>query len=179
MTGRLFTRVVPVLALMLVAAGAQAQNPRPQLSAEQAKKFSYGEVLKYVGAAGQETVDPWDPLADPLAKGAAFKADYTVDPKAHADGVKIFNTVQAAVNRAVADSKAAPGKRLYLLLKPGTYTELVYIPAVAAPITMYGEGKDAAATRISAKLDAAITGADYVARHGAQFAHAAPSVARR
>ena len=35
------------------------QNPaRPQLTLEQAKRFSYSEVLKYTGAAGKETVDP-------------------------------------------------------------------------------------------------------------------------
>ncbi|TFW25305.1 pectin lyase fold-containing protein [Duganella callida] len=153
-----------------------AGNQRPQLTLEQAKQFSYSEVLKYVGKAGAETVDPWDPLSDPLAKGAAFKPDYIVDQTAKADGVRSFNTVQEAVNRAVLDSAAQPNKRLYLLLKPGVYRELVYIPASAAPITMYGEGKDAAATKITARLDASNSGAEYTARHGAQFAHAAPAV---
>jgi len=146
---------------------------RPQLTLEQAKQYAYSEVLKYVGAAGKETVDPWDPLSDPLAKGAAFTPDYIVDRTAHADGVHTFNTVQEAVSRAVLDST---GKRLYMLVKPGVYPELVYIPASAAPITLYGEGKDAAATRITAKLDASITGAAYAAQYGVQFAKAAPAV---
>jgi polygalacturonase len=149
---------------------------RPQLTLEQAKQFSYSEVLKYVGVAGKETVDPWDPLSDPLAKGAALTPDYIVDKAARADGVRTFNTVQEAISRAVMDSAARPNKRLYLLLKPGVYPELVYIPASAAPITMYGEGKDAAATRITAKLDASITGAAYDAQYGQQFAKAAPAV---
>jgi pectin methylesterase-like acyl-CoA thioesterase len=153
---------------------AAAANTRPQLTPEQARQFSYSEVLKYVGAAGKETVDPWDPLSDPLAKGASFTPDYIVDKSARADGIKTFNTVQEAVSRAVADSAAHPAKRLYMLLKPGTYQELVYIPASAAPITMYGEGKDASATRITARLDASNTGAAYAAQYGAQFAHAAP-----
>ena len=147
---------------------------RPQLTLEQAKQFSYAEVLKYVGMAGKETIDPWDPLSDPLAKGASFMPDYIVDLVAKADGKRVFNTIQEAVTRAVADSAAAPAKRLYLLLKPGVYRELVYIPATASPITMYGEGKDAAATRITARLDASNTGAEYSALHGAQFARAAP-----
>jgi polygalacturonase len=151
-----------------------AEISRPQLTLDQARQFSYGEVLKYVGAAGNETIDPWDPLSDPLAKGAAFKPDYIVDQSARADGARVFNTIQEAVTRAVADSAAAPAKRLYLLLKPGVYRELVYIPASAAPITMYGEGKDAGATRVTAKLDASTTGAAYSALHGAQFAKAAP-----
>jgi len=163
-------RIATLTLLLAAIDAAHAQ----QLTAEQAKRYSYGEVLKYVGAAGQETVDPWDPLSDPLAKGASFTPDYIVDHAAKADGVRVFNTVQQAVTRAVADSAAAPAKRLYLLLKPGVYRELVYIPASAAPITMYGEGKDAAATKITAKLDASTTGAQYTALHGAQFAKAAP-----
>ncbi len=158
------------LALLAAAVSANAQ----QLTAEQASHYSYAEVLKYVGAAGRETVDPWDPLSDPLAKGAAFTPDYIVDQAAMADGARVFNTIQEAVTRAVADSAAAPSRRLYLLLKPGVYKELVYIPASAAPITMYGEGKDASQTKVTAKLDASNTGAEYTALHGAQFARAAP-----
>ncbi|WP_343730093.1 pectinesterase family protein [Duganella sp.] len=150
-----------------------AASTRPQLTLEQARQYAYSEVLKYVGVAGKETIDPWDPLSDPLARGAAFTPDYIVDKAARADGVRIFNTVQEAVSRAVLDSA---GKRLYMLVKPGVYPELVYIPASAAPITLYGEGKDAAATRITARLDASVTGAAYDAQHGAQFVKAAPAV---
>ncbi|MRX07924.1 pectin lyase fold-containing protein [Pseudoduganella sp. FT25W] len=150
-----------------------AASTRPQLTLDQARQFSYGEVLKYVGVAGKETVDPWDPLNDPLAKGAAFTPDYIADKDAKADGARTFNTVQEAVSRAVADSKA---RRVYILLKPGVYPELVYIPASATQITMYGEGKDAAATRITAKLEASMTGAAYDALYGPQFAKAAPAV---
>ncbi|WP_082491140.1 pectinesterase family protein [Duganella sp. Leaf126] len=165
--------------LLAACASAHAQSEparRPQLTADQARQYAYGEVLKYVGPAGSERIDPWDPLADPLARGAAFTPDYVVDQQADADNVKTFRTVQAAVSRAVADGKAAPGKRLYLLVKPGTYEELVYVPAGAAPITLYGDGKDAAATRITARLDASRTGADYTALYAAQFASAAPEI---
>lgn len=171
--------------LLLACSAAQAQSEaarRPQLSAEQARHYAYGEVLKYVGPAGSERIDPWNPLADPLATGAAFTPDYVVDQQARADNVRVFNTVQAAVSRAVADSRAqgsvaaASGKRLYLLIKPGTYHELVYVPATTAPLTMYGEGKDAAATRITARLDASVTGAAYTSQYAAQFAKAAPEV---
>ncbi|MES2074762.1 MAG: pectinesterase family protein [Pseudomonadota bacterium] len=151
---------------------------RPQLSAEQARGFAYAEVLKHVGPAGAERVDPWDPLRDPLASGAGFSADYTVDPAAKADGARLFNSVQAAVSRAVADSAADPqgGRRRYILVKPGVYRELLYVPAAAAPITLYGEAADAGRTRISATLDAAVSGADYRAAFGAQFAAVDPAV---
>jgi polygalacturonase len=156
--------------------GAAANPARPQLTLEQAKRFSYSEVLKYVGAAGKETIDPWDPLSDPLAKGAQFTPDYTVDQAAKADGTRIFNTVQAAVSHAIADSAAQRGKRIYVLVKPGTYRELVYIPAGPAPITLYGDGKDAAATVITAKLDAAVSGAAYGEQYAPQFAHTDPAI---
>ncbi|MGV7208576.1 pectinesterase family protein [Oxalobacteraceae bacterium A2-2] len=152
---------------------AAATGKRPQLSLEQAKMFSYTEVLKYVGEAGKERIDPWDPLADPLAQGASFTPDYVVDAKGKADGVKTFNTVQAAVSRILTDGA---NKRVYLLVKPGVYPELVYIPAAAPPITLYGVGKDAAATVITARLDAAVPSADYVKQYGPQFAAAHPAV---
>ena len=172
-----FAAAALMAAACVGAAPARAQGSsgtRPQLSAAQAKQFAYGEVLKYVGAAGKESVDPWDPLADPLARGAAFTPDYIVDHTVKADGVKTFGTIQQAVNRAVLDSAAHRGKRLYMLVKPGTYQELVYIPADTAPLTMYGDGKDPAATKVTAKLDASVTGAAYAAQYGPQFAKAAP-----
>lgn len=149
-----------------------APSTRPQLTQDQARQYAYSEVLKYVGIAGKETVDPWDPLSDPLAKGASFTPDYIVDKNSTADGKRSFNTVQEAINRAVIDSAVKPAKRLYVLLKPGAYPELVYIPDSAAPITLYGEGKEAASTRITAKLEASMTGAAYDAAHGAQFENA-------
>jgi polygalacturonase len=149
-----------------------AKNTRPQLSAEQAKAYDYREVMKYVGPFGSERVDPWDPLADPLAKGVRFEPDYIVDMKAKADNAHTFNSVQAAVSKAVSDARHG---RVYILVKPGVYRELVYVPAAAVPITLYGEG-DPSATRIAANLDAAISPAEYERRFGAQFARSAPSI---
>lgn len=151
---------------------------RPQLPTDARKKLSMLEVLKTTGRAGSEITDPWDPLADPLAKGAAFKADYIVDAGAKADGVKLFATVQAAVSRAVTDSAARPERRerLYILVKPGSYRELVYVPASNRPITLYGEGKSAQDTVITAGLDAAVAPGDYARQFGAQFDNADPAI---
>jgi polygalacturonase len=155
-------------------AGKPARSFRPQLSAEQARAYDYREVLKYVGQVGLERVDPWDPLADPLARGERFTPDYTVDPKAPADGVTRFNSVQAAVSKAVAD----PGRtrRVHIRIAPGVYDELLYVPPSAPPITLYSEAPDPGATRITARLDASTTGATYRQRYAAQFEHAAPAV---
>jgi pectinesterase len=154
------------------AAGATAigGTARPQLTPQQAAQFQYREVLKYVGVAGGEKIDPWDPLADPLATGASFTPNYVVDAGAPADGVHTFNTVQAAVSRALADS--GQRGRAYILVKPGVYRELVYVPPSGAAITLYGEGKAAGDTVITAKLDAAVPVEAYAAQYGAQFAHA-------
>jgi polygalacturonase len=150
------------------------KNTRPQLTAGQAKAYDYREVMKYVGPVGSERVDPWDPLADPLAKGASFKPDYVVDINAVADNRTTFNSVQAAVSKAV--SGTGQNKRIYILVKPGVYHELLYVPQAGAPITLYSDALDPIATRITAKLDAAITGADYDQQFGAQFANVHPSI---
>ena len=149
------------------------RNPRPQLTADQARAYDYREVLKYVGPVGAERIEPWDPLADPLAGKDDLKADYTVDARAPADGTTRFATVQAAVSRAVA---AGGTRRVVIRIAPGTYRELVYVPPGAPPITLDGGGSDAQAVRISAALDASTTGAAYRSRYGAGFEHAAPGV---
>jgi polygalacturonase len=150
-----------------------ARNPRPQLTAEQARAYDYREVLKYVGPVGNERVEPWDPLADPLASLGDLKADYTVDARAAADNATRFATVQAAVNRAVATGGT---RRIVIRIAPGTYEELVYVPPGAPPITLDGAGADPQAVRISAALDASTTGAAYRSRYAAAFEHAAPGV---
>lgn len=174
-------RTLPVLVVLSMAMGAQAQDTgaagRPQLSAADAGRYAIAEVLKTTGRAGAEQTDPWNPLADPLAQGAVFRADYTVDAAGRADGVKTFASVQQAISRAVVDAAAMPqGGRQYILVKPGTYRELVYVPASARPITLYGEGARAADTVISAGLDAAIPVADYIKQYGPQFARLDPAI---
>jgi pectinesterase len=161
---------VPALSVLLTA--------RPQLSDEQARAYSYGEVLKHAGVAGHEKIDPWDPLSDPLATGATLIPDYTVDAAAKADGKAVFNTIQSAVSAAVARAAADGRKaRIHILVKPGTYRELLYVPDGAPPITIYGGSGDASATRISATLEATVTGSQYGGTFGGQFAGTDPRIA--
>jgi polygalacturonase len=148
-------------------------DPRPQLTAAQARAYDYREVLKYVGPVGNERIDPWDPLADPLAAKAPLHADYTVDAHASADGANRFSTVQAAVDRAVATGGT---RRVVIRIAPGTYEELVYVPPGAPPVTLDGAGADPAAVRIRAALDASTTATAYRSRYAAQFEHAPASV---
>jgi pectinesterase len=104
----------------------------PALAAAQRAGFSYREVL---GA--------FDPLADVAARPAR-DPDFVVDR----------GSVQAAVDAAAARG----GKRVFILLRPGTYDERVDIPPGAPPITLYGDGPDPRAVRIRANITAARAG---------------------
>jgi len=155
-------------------AKATASAPRPQLSAAEAAHYAYAEVLGHAGAPGHEGVDRWDPLSEQTLPA---QPDYTVDAHATPDGRHVFANVQAAVNQAVVDARgAAAGKRLFILVRPGVYRELVYVPPSTSAITLYGEGHDPAATVITASLDAAVSGADYARQYAAQFAGTDPSI---
>lgn len=153
----------------------QKRELRPQLSAAQAANYAIAEVLKYKGSAEQEVADPWSPMEDGLVTQTQalgqFAFDYVVDAQAKEDGVSRFKTVQAAVNRAVLDARTASRKsRLWIAVQPGTYQELVYIPASAIPISLVGQGSDAHQTRIAANVHAALLGSVYAQRFAAQFA---------
>jgi len=148
---------------------------RPQLSEADAARYSYAEVLGYSPAQGNATADRWDPLSDKLVKGALPPPDYVVDAATTADGVKTFRTVQAAVNRAVRE--AAEKSRVTILVKPGVYRELVYVPDFAAAVTLIGADSDASRTRIGVDLDANVSGKRYREQFGAQFADAPAAIA--
>lgn len=151
---------------------------RPQLSKAEAGKYSYAEVLKVTGTAGAMTTDPWDPLADAFMAGkSSVTPDYTVDKAATADGAKLFSSVQAAVNKAVVDANASKRTaRIYIRVAAGTYGELLYVPSLSAPITLYSTESDASKTRIAAAIDNAMPGDEYVTKFGAQFATVEPSI---
>ncbi|MBR7799526.1 pectinesterase family protein [Undibacterium fentianense] len=156
-------------------------NFRPQLSSQQAQAYSIENVLRSTGPAHKPLIDPWNPLSDALVTGAKLPVDYVVDANALADGKTQFNTVQAAINQAVLDGRQllaaqSTKARLYILVKPGTYRELMYVPATAVPITLYSNESDAQKTKIAASAHAALLGTAYIHRFGAQFAQVDPSI---
>jgi len=109
------------------------------MDAARARDHSYSAVL-----------GDWDPLAQPIDTA---HPDYVVDPAGP------YPTVQAAVDHAIARIEAGErATRIRILLKPGTYEELVAIPDVPVPFTLYSLEADARATRIRATLTAAMTG---------------------
>lgn len=163
-----------------------AREVRPQISAAQASKYAITEVLKNKGSAGQEVADPWSPMDDVLVTQSQilghFSFDYVVDAQREEDGVRYFKSVQAAVNRAVIDGRRLPAKvaksRYWIALQPGTYRELVYIPATAIPISLVGQGSAPSQTRISADVHAALLGSVYAERYAAQFSGLDASIQR-
>ena len=112
-----------LLLLALLSSLAQAQT-RPQLSDADAGKF---QLADYLG--------DWQPAA---LNAAGWRADFTVA----ADGSGTHRTLQAAL-----DAVPATGKRVYILVKPGTYREQICVKA-KAPFTLYGSAADAAAVVI-------------------------------
>ena len=161
-----------------IAVALKQDIKRPQLTPAQAETYSYAEVLKYSGATGRDTIDAWDPLADPLATSVVLTPDYTVDAASAANGKTTFNSVQGAVSQAVSDSAATASRtRQFILVKPGVYRELLYIPAASVPITIYGVDTNAANTVIRADLHAGTTGETYTRDFGTQFASAHSSIA--
>ena len=148
----------------LTAANAQSDNARPQLSAEQAAAYSYANVLN----TGSQR---WDPRSDRLLSEHAIKPDYIVDQSAAETSASVFRSLQSCINRIVIDTEhVATRRRVYVLLKPGTYHELLYLPPMPVALTVYGIGTDPGQTRIAADLDATVTGSDYLHQFEKQFA---------
>lgn len=152
---------------------------RPVLTAAQAANYTYAKVLTKTGTAGSETDDPWDPLADAFMAGTqTVTANYTADAALAANTAKSFKTVQAAINQAVVDATASGStNRIYIEVKPGTYNELVYVPALAAPITLYSNNADATKTVITAAIDAGMPGNEYVTKFGTAYASVDATIA--
>jgi pectinesterase len=121
-------------------APAPASTPtRPQLTDAQAQDYTATRYLAQAGtltgpAGAGLTVDNWVPPA--VGDVAAFTPTYTVA----ADGSGTHVTVQAAIDAVPAASTGSA--RTYILVKPGTYRELVCAKD-KAPITLYGADADA------------------------------------
>ena len=75
-----------------------------------------------------------------------------------ADGSGQFKTVQEAVN--AAPQLTSHDRPWTILIKPGTYRELVYVQREKRFITLRGGGEDAAKTVITYDLSASTTGLD-------------------
>lgn len=95
-------------------------------------------VLRHLARAGNIeaglVADGWDPRAG-VGDLAGVKPDFEVAR----DGP--YASVQRAIDAAVA---LGGSTRRYIAVAPGTYREVVCVPAEAPPITLYGTGSEAA-----------------------------------
>ena len=123
------------------ASAGTCTDERPQLTDANAATFT---VIKYLAQAGILSAglvtDNWDPTAG-LGDVTTFTPVYRV---AASGGT--HTTVGAAVAAAVAQ---AGSSRIYIAVSPGTYREVVCVPAGAPPITLYGTGTDPTQTVVA------------------------------
>jgi pectinesterase len=100
-------------------------------------------TLKYLAQTGIISAglmtDNWDPTAG-VGDVSTFTPNFTV---AATGGTQ--TTVQAAIDAAVAMGGT---QRLYIDVTPGTYREVVCVPANAPPITLYSTNADPTQTVI-------------------------------
>lgn len=111
-------------------------STRPQLTDKSATGLtSIPDYFAHAGDIESLSNTPWDPVKDGIGDVKNFKPTFVVA----ADGSGTHKTVQAAIDAAV---KAGGAKRVWIMVKPGTYREQV-CTAGAPPLTLYGMDNDA------------------------------------
>jgi pectinesterase len=105
---------------------------RPELTDADAPSYTVLRYLAQAGTIGSLVTDNWDPTAG-LGDVSTFAPTFTVGPSG------TYATVQAAIDAAAA---ADGTSRVYILVEPGTYREVVCV-RTPVPITLYGADPDA------------------------------------
>ena len=110
---------------------------RPQMTKDMAELYRPAMVLLYDKAPERNatsdaaSIADWDPIA-PALQGATRKLepDYRVDP-GDMGKPDCFASIQQAISHAISEAKSKGLiKRIFIEIAPGTYNELVYIPAL-------------------------------------------------
>lgn len=118
---------------------------RPLMSSSQAAEHTAAKYLAQAGALGTDgsglTVDGWTP--PDVGDVAGFSPTFVVA----ADGSGTHTTLQAAIDAVPALAQSTV--RHFILMKPGTYREVVCANG-KAPVTLYGAGPDASAVAVVA-----------------------------
>jgi pectinesterase len=115
---------------------------RPLLTDASAACFTIQNYLAQAGPTGALVRDNWDPSAG-LPAASTYTPTYTVA----GDGSGTHTTVQAAITAA---NSSGGSSRVYILVQPGTYRELVCVKG-SVPITLYGADTDA--TKVTIAFD--------------------------
>ena len=119
-------------------AALEGSATRPVLGAAEAAAYTVERYLAQAGSLGADgsalVTDGWTPPE--LEDAERIVPTFTVA----ADGSGTHSTLQAALDAVPA--AAAGAARHYILVRPGTYREVVCVQG-KAPITLYGAGRDA------------------------------------
>ena len=116
---------------------------RPILSASEASSYIQANYLAQSGTYAAPVSDPWTPAAIDTTSAPNFIVGRTTSAT--------HNTIQKAVNAAIL---LGGTNRIYIQVLPGTYSGVVYVPASAPPITIYGAGTTATDVVIEYAIDA-------------------------
>jgi pectinesterase len=132
------SRRMPLLALstlLTAVGGCGSNNPPPT-------QDSGPGPVEDSGGGGQDSGGGTDATVDASGDGGGVSEGSVADavPEAAPGDNGI---IQAAINQAVA---AGGTSRVYIQLQPGTYREVVCVPANAPPITLYSTNADASQT---------------------------------
>ena len=157
---------------------------RPQMEKDMADLYRPELVLSHDSAPldGVTSAPDWDPIG-PALHGYArtLKPDYRVDP-GDMSKPDCFASIQQAISQATSEAKSKGlTRRIFIEIAPGTYNELVYIPALEingqkVPITLYGSAEDARQTIISVDIDQGLTADAYTMRFGSAFLNTEESI---
>ena len=115
---------------------------RPLLTDASAACFTLQNYLAQAGPLTALVRDNWDPSPG-LPAASTYTPTYTVA----ADGSGTHTTVQDAITAA---NSSGSNSRVYILVKSGTYRELVCVKG-SVPITLYGADTDA--TKVTIAFD--------------------------
>ena len=115
-------------------------DTRPLLTDASAACFTIQNYLAQAGTIGALVRDDWDPSSG-LPAASTYAPAFTVA----ADGSGTHTTVQDAITAA---NSLGNSSRVYILVQPGTYRELVCVKGTV-PITLYGADTDAAKVTIA------------------------------
>ncbi|ALB66720.1 pectin methylesterase(EC:3.1.1.11) [Cronobacter dublinensis 1210] len=127
-------------------------STRPVLSRDEAAAYTREHYFARGGWL-TEPDGPWHPASvTSPPEGRVLQVDARKGP---------YRTVQQAVNVAVASGPR--DARVWIAIAPGVYRGVVYVPAGAPPVTLYGTGETPHDVRLELALDARFTPRQYQA----------------
>ncbi|MEN8905889.1 MAG: pectinesterase family protein, partial [Clostridiales bacterium] len=128
---------------------------RPQLISYEVAKYNMYNYFAKSGLIDNPTNNPWIPTS---IKTNIRKPNFIVGSKIDSK-FATHHTIQKAINSACKVKNKS--KRVFIKILPGIYTDVVYVPMDAPPITIYGSENNVSEVKIQLTIDALYTPAEY------------------